>query len=148
MSDTQVSSLDHTVQQTNIWLKRLVEEHHLVDRPHAYTALRAVLHALRDRLTPDQAVHLGAQLPMLIRGVYYEGWRIAGKPETDRRLDDFAAKIAEELPPGDRLDAVMVAKAVFALLWRELDPGENAKVVNSLPKPLRELWPDAARHAA
>jgi uncharacterized protein (DUF2267 family) len=70
MSDTQVPALDHTVQQTNVWLKKLTEEHHLGDRHHAYNALRAVLHVLRDRLTPEQAVHLGAQLPILVRGIY------------------------------------------------------------------------------
>jgi uncharacterized protein (DUF2267 family) len=66
MSDTQVPALDHTVQQTNVWLKKLIEDHHLGDKHHAYNALRAVLHALRDRLTPEQAVHLGAQLPILV----------------------------------------------------------------------------------
>jgi uncharacterized protein (DUF2267 family) len=68
----------HTVQETNVWLKKLTEDHHLGH--HAYIALRAVLHVLRDRLTPEQAVHLGAQLPILVRGIYYEGWRLAAKP--------------------------------------------------------------------
>lgn len=146
MSDTQVSALDHTIQLTNAWLKRLSEEHRLGDRPHAYAALRAVLHALRDRLTPEQAVHLGAQLPLLVRGLYYESWRIAGKPSTERHLDDFLTKIAAELPPSfPATDVETVAKAVFALLWRELDPGECAKVVDNLPIPLRVLWPDAAQ---
>ena len=47
------------------------------DRRSAYRALRSVLHVLRDRLTPEQAVHLGAQLPLLVRGIFYDGWRIA-----------------------------------------------------------------------
>ena len=29
-------------------------------------------------------MHLGAQLPMLLRGLYYEGWHMAGKPTKDR----------------------------------------------------------------
>jgi uncharacterized protein (DUF2267 family) len=66
------------LQQTNVWLKKMMAEHHLETRHDAYSALRAVRHAMRDRLTPEQAVHFGAQLPILVRGVYYEGWRIAG----------------------------------------------------------------------
>jgi uncharacterized protein (DUF2267 family) len=67
MSDTQVPALDHTVHQTNVWLKKLTEDHHLGDRHHAYNALRAVLHVLRDRLTPEQAVHLGTRLLLMRR---------------------------------------------------------------------------------
>jgi uncharacterized protein (DUF2267 family) len=84
MSESGVAALDHTIQETNIWLKELAERLHLQDRHHAYAALRAVLHALRDRLTPETAVHLGAQLPMLVRGLYYEGWHMGGKPTGDR----------------------------------------------------------------
>lgn len=148
MSETHVSTLDHTVQQTNAWLKALAGEHRLGDRPHAYAALRAVLHALRDRLTPEQAVHLGAQLPALVRGIYYAGWRPAGKPDVERRLDAFEAHVARELPPGFPVDAGAAARAVFAVLWREIDLDEIAKVVSELPKPLRVLWPEEAQSLA
>ncbi|WP_246621516.1 DUF2267 domain-containing protein [Rhizobium laguerreae] len=82
MSDTQVAALDHTIQQTNLWLKKLVEEHHFADRHHAYNALRAVLQALCDQLTNEQAAHLSAQLPILIRGIYFEGWHL-GNAKSD-----------------------------------------------------------------
>ena len=61
-------SFDHTVQEGNIWLKAVAERLHLEERGHAYSALTAVLHALRDRLTPENAVHRGAQMPIVIRG--------------------------------------------------------------------------------
>jgi uncharacterized protein (DUF2267 family) len=145
MSDTQIPALDHTVQQTNVWLKKLTEEHHLGDRHHAYNALRAVLHVLRDRLTPEQAVHLGAQLPILVRGIYYEGWRLAAKPTDERQANEFAALVAAQLPQQFPQDALSVTKAVFDLLWKELDPGETAKIIDTLPLPLRGLWPAVAR---
>jgi uncharacterized protein (DUF2267 family) len=148
MSDTQVSALDHTVQETNVWLKELAEEHDLGDRPHAYSALRAVLHALRDRLEPEQAVHLGAQLPLLVRGLYYAGWRPAGTPDVTRRVDDFEARIAQELPQGFRVDPEATARSVFQLMWRRLDFNESAKVIASLPLPLRTLWPQEAQNLA
>jgi Uncharacterized conserved protein (DUF2267) len=83
MNDTQVSTLDHTIQQTNVWLKTLAESLHLDERHYAYSALCSVLHVLRDRLTPQQAVHLGAQLPILVRGIYDEGWRLSGRQQTN-----------------------------------------------------------------
>jgi uncharacterized protein (DUF2267 family) len=99
MADTQVAALDHTIQQTNIWLKTLAEQLHIEDRHDAYRGLRSVLHVLRDRLTPEQAVHLGAQLPLLVRGIFYDGWRIAGKPSDERQPVEFATLVAADLPP-------------------------------------------------
>ncbi len=145
MSDTQVPALDHTVHQTNVWLKKLTEDHHLGDRHHGYKAIRAVLHVLRDRLTPEQAVHLGAQLPMLVRGICYEGWRLAAKLTDERQANEFAALVAAQLPPQFPQDALSVTKGVFDLLLKELDSGETAKIIDTLPFPLRGLWPAGAR---
>jgi uncharacterized protein (DUF2267 family) len=65
---------DRTLYKTHTWLKEIMEVLGTEDRHRAYMALRAVLHALRDRLTVEEVAQLGAQLPMLIRGLYYEGW--------------------------------------------------------------------------
>ncbi|MEP9386748.1 DUF2267 domain-containing protein [Mesorhizobium sp. KR9-304] len=145
MSDTQLPVLDHTIQQTNLWLKKLMVGHHFQTRHDAYSALRAVLHALRDRLTPDQAVHFGAQLPILVRGIYYEGWHLAGKPTDDRQVNEFIQRVAAEFPPQFPRDALAVTQAVFDLLFQEIDPGETAKIIDTLPVPLRILWPSAAQ---
>lgn len=141
MSDTTPAVVDHAVQDMNLWLKWLVERHHLRDRSEAYAALRATLHALRDRLTPEVAVHLGAQLPTLVRGTYFEGWRLAGKPTGEHTVDEFCGRVAAELPPGYPRDAPSLARAVFDLLAHKLDPGETAKVADHMPLPLRGLWP-------
>lgn len=145
MNETQLPVLDHTVQLTNVWLKKLAEDHHLGERHHAYSALRAVLHALRDRMTAQQAVHFGAQLPLLIRGIYYEGWKLTEKAGADRHLEAFLAHVAGELPPMFPRDVRGATEAVFDLLWQELDPGEIAKIIDGLPVPLRNLWPQAAQ---
>lgn len=138
-------SFDHTVQEANIWLKAIAEQLHFEERRHAYSALRATLHALRDRLPPESAVHLGAQLPMVIRGLYYEGWRIAGKPTDEHTVDEFCAHIERELPPNFPMDARTVSRGVFKALFDQIDPGESAKLIDQLPIPLRILWPQAAQ---
>ncbi len=140
MSTSGIAVFDHTVQETNAWLKAVAEELQL-DRHNAYLALRAVLHALRDRLPPEVAVHLGAQLPMLIRGFYYEGWHMAGKPTKDRHVEEFAEHVLKELPPQFPLDALSVSRGVFEALWEKLDPGEFAKLMDHLPVSLRTLGP-------
>jgi uncharacterized protein (DUF2267 family) len=89
MSATGVTSLDHTVLETNVWLRDVQEEIHLETRQEAYNALRAVLHTLRDRLPPEVAIKLGAQLPLLLRRLYYEGWHAAGTPTKERHIEDF-----------------------------------------------------------
>ncbi len=144
MSETHVSALDHTIHQTNVWLKKLVDEQHFRDRQEGYAALRAVMHALRDRLRPEQASHLGAQLPTLVRGIYYEGWHLAGTPTKERTADDFAAHIAQELPPAFPRDPLTTARSVFAVLAEEIDPGEVAKVGDALPEAIRRHWPTGA----
>jgi len=85
MSITGLEVFDSTMHQTNAWLKSLMGKIGTGDRHRAYVALRVTLHALRDRLPPEVAVHLAAQLPMLVRGFYYEDWRMAGTPTREIR---------------------------------------------------------------
>ena len=117
MSESHVAVLDHTVQETNIWLKAIAGQFYSDDRHHAYNALRAVLHALRDRLPPEVAVHLGAQLPTLVRGIYYEGWHMAGKPTKERNAREFADHVLKALPPQFPMDPLTVTRGVFEILW-------------------------------
>jgi uncharacterized protein (DUF2267 family) len=139
MSATGVTALDHTVQETNVWLKAVEEELQLENRQQAYNALRAVLHALRDRMPPEVAIKLGAQLPILLRGIYYENWHAAGTPTKERHAGEFADHVGSELPQQFPVDPLTVTRGVFEILWEKLDPGEFAKVMQHLPAPLRDL---------
>jgi uncharacterized protein (DUF2267 family) len=76
MSDQGVETIESTTQKTHEWIARIAEALHKEKRD-ASKALRSVLQTVRDRLPSDLAVHFGAQLPMLIRGLYYEGWEPA-----------------------------------------------------------------------
>jgi uncharacterized protein (DUF2267 family) len=139
MSAIGVTTLDHTVQETNVWLKRIEEELRLDNRQQAYNALRAVLHTLRDRVPPEVAVKLGAQLPLLVRGIYYEGWHPATTPTRERHIEDFAQHVLSQLPREFPIEAATVTRGVFEVLWETLDPGEFEKVMNHLPVALRAM---------
>ncbi len=71
---TLPTTLRHAIQQVQVWHKELRDNGDLADEAAAYSVLRAVLHQLRDRLTPEEAVDLAAQLPLIVRGIYFEGW--------------------------------------------------------------------------
>ncbi|CCF20807.1 conserved protein of unknown function [Pseudorhizobium banfieldiae] len=138
-------TFDHTVHDANRWLKAIAQELHIEERNHAYSALRATLHALRDRLPAEAAVHFSAQLPMVIRGLFFEGWRISGKPTSEHTIDAFCGHIAKELPASFPMDAATAARGVFKVIFNEIDPGEVAKVIDQVPVSLRSLWPAMAR---
>jgi uncharacterized protein (DUF2267 family) len=146
MSYTGLTEFDNAVQKTNVWLKDLMERMVWRDRHRAYSALRVVLHALRDHLTVDEAVALGAQLPMLVRGFYYEGWKPADKPLKQRKQEAFVSQIAEGLRDPD-IDADLVARAVFQVLTDHLTIGEVEGIKHCLPKEIRELWSETRQTA-
>ena len=139
MSTTRVTVLDHTIEETNVWLKRVQDELVLDNRQQADNALRAVLHTLRDRIPPEVAVKLGAQLPLLVRGIYYEGWHPATTPTSERHVEDFAEHVALQLPREFPIEAATAARGVFEVLWEKLDPDEFEKVMNHLPVSLRTM---------
>jgi len=142
MTQTGLPTFDNTVQTTNIWLNDLMLELGKDDRHLAYAAMRSVLHALRDRLTVEHASALGAQLPMLVRGFYYEGYKPHGKPTRERRKDQFLAKIRREMRRGPTLnagDSELMARAVLHTVKRHLGDGTMERLAKTLPKDLREL---------
>ena len=142
MSNAVFEVFDASLQKTQVWLNDLMTELGWENGPHnACLALRTALHALRDRLTADGAVHLGAQLPILIRGVYYEGWKLSGKPVKERHKSEFLDHIAAVFRDDETVDPEKVMRSVFKVLARHISKGEIENVKNSLPRSLRELWP-------
>jgi uncharacterized protein (DUF2267 family) len=146
MSASGLDVFDTTVQKTNQWLNELIQECGFEDRRVAYRALRATLHALRNRLTVDEVAQFAAQLPMLIRGFYYEGWDPSIKPLKERHLEHFLGWIEQELRGNEALDPELVARAVFSVIDRRITEGEIEDVRHMLPAKIRELWP-VAEHA-
>jgi uncharacterized protein (DUF2267 family) len=139
---TGLDSLDTTLHKTNEWLGDVMDAIGTSDRRKAYGVLRGVLHALRDRLPVPSVAGLGAQLPVLVRGIYYDGWRpqVDGKPSHVRSLDEFLALVEDGFPDKLQIDPESAARAVFTVMERHLDPNETQKIIHLLPRPLQQLW--------
>ncbi|MBI2432933.1 MAG: DUF2267 domain-containing protein [Candidatus Hydrogenedentes bacterium] len=141
MTATALEPFSTTVQKSDEWLHCLMEELHSKDTHKAYRVLRATLHALRDRLTPQESAHLAAQLPMLIRGLYYEGYNPDRTPIKERSLPEFLEHISEELMMPTDPSPEVAARLVFRLLHESVSEGEVEDVKDMLPKAVRSLWP-------
>lgn len=144
MSMTGLDVFDKTIHITNEWLNDLMYEMNWTEKHKAYSAIRVCLHALRDRLTVDEATHLGAQLPLLIRGVYYEGWNPSAAPEKIRDKEEFLYRIRESAKGTDLQveDAETTTRAVFKLLFHRISEGEIQDIKQMIPDALREFWPE------
>lgn len=140
MTTTGIHGFEKTIQLNNEWIKDVMDEMHTDNRNEAYLALSSTLHALRDRLVVDEAVDLGAQLPMLIRGAYYEGYRPSGKPVRARNKDEFLALMKKELARTPGIDPEKAARCVFSVLEKRLSKGEIRDVKRMMPEGVREIW--------
>jgi uncharacterized protein (DUF2267 family) len=138
---TSLELFDATLQKTDEWLNHLKRLLPTDDRHVAYLALRATLHALRDRITIEEVAQLGAQMPMLVRGFYYEGWDPSGKPLKIRHRQEFLDRVTSELAYVNDRDPEEIVRAVFTLLVQRVSYGEIEDVKHVLPEDIRDLWP-------
>jgi len=141
MSTTTVTAFENTLQTTNEWIHELNSAVGRDDPQQAYRILRAVLIALRDRLTVEEATDLGAQLPMLVRGIYYESWNPTKNPTRERNRQVFLNHVSENLADQIDGDPEEVVRAVFQLLANRITGGLVQHVKSNLPDDLQGLWP-------
>jgi len=131
--------IDHSVETTHIWLNELAAGLGSEDPQYAYRVLRAVLHALRDRLTVNEAAQLAAQLPELIRGIYYEGWDPSRTPARYHDSKPFLDRIASEALLAGDSEASYAAEAVMDVVRRHISTGEFEQVLHMLPPQVRAV---------
>lgn len=139
---TGLDEWDRTIHKANSWLKDLMTELEWDNRHKAFVGLRAVLHALRDRLRVDEAVHLGAELPVILRGVYYDGWDPSKTPFKARKREEFLQRVAENLPSLTDIVPEEITRAVFSLLAGRVSEGEIRDIRLVMPRDMEPLWPE------
>lgn len=141
-----VRQLSHATQQVQEWLNDLASRPPFENAEQAYSHLRAVIHAVRDRLTAEEVAHFGSQLPMIVRGFYFEGWRPAQAPNDFDTVDEFFQHVNASLDGGQaaaKVDVPAGTETVLAFLADHVDPGELRHVTDQLPPAIAELFPDA-----
>ncbi|TPL12886.1 DUF2267 domain-containing protein [Mesorhizobium sp. B2-4-11] len=139
MTHGSATGFTHAAEQAQQWVNELAQDLGLSEQ-HAHRLLKSVLHTLRDWLTPEEMADLSAQLPTLIRGIYFEGW----KPDTqmwERKRRDFVICVRNSFGYEPDIDIDQAIKAVFTVLDRHISHGEIVQVRNSMKKSLRQLWP-------
>lgn len=140
MSALGLKIIDEAVQVMNTWVNELDSRVGWADKSRAYRLLRAVLHEVRDHLSADEAAQLGAQLPTLIRGIYYEGWKPSKTPVKERSREGFIARVQKSFQPDPMGDAEAAIRSVFWLLDRHVSEGEMNDVRSTFKLEIRELF--------
>jgi uncharacterized protein (DUF2267 family) len=130
-----------------VWIKDLDKALHWNNKARSYRLLRSVLHALRDWLQVNESANLAAQLPTLVRGIYYDQWRPAATPVKERSKTNFLARVERDFYNDPLPDAAFAVSAVFRLLSEKVTGGEISDVRQALPADLRALWPGSAKAA-
>jgi uncharacterized protein (DUF2267 family) len=138
---TGVQTLNTAVETTEEWISALMVRLGWRHKERAFLALLAALHALRDALPRDEAGYLGVQLPVLLRGLYFEGWHPASHIPRAKTHSAFLERIQEGVHRDPGIDAEQVAHAVFSLLAERLPSGEIEDAKAATPEALRMFWP-------
>src|SRR4051794_30001271 len=131
MPTTHADAIERSVQKGRQWLHEAAAELGTDERT-AWRVLSAYLQTLRDRLTIDEAAQLAAQLPHLLRGVFYEGFDPGHHPEKIRDRDVFLARLAERAQLADIEAAAAAAAAVTRVLRGHISAGELDDVLAQL----------------
>jgi uncharacterized protein (DUF2267 family) len=134
-----ISPFDHALQKADAWIRDMMRELGSEDPRRAYHALAAGLQTLRDRLSVDEAAQLSAQLPLLVRGLFFESWHPASTPVHVRRPEDIVALFERKAGDGHGLDPERALAATFEVLRRHVSSGELDSLAHVLPRTLADL---------
>lgn len=138
-----VKAIQKTLQTSSRYIKLMMDSGEFKDTNDAFVTLRAALKALRDRVEPGEAVHLGSQLPALLRGFYFEGWDFTGKQKKSRNVTDFLNEVKIYLNGHDGIDINKCVPVTMKVILDMIDQGEAVQILHNIPKEIRELYPDA-----
>jgi uncharacterized protein (DUF2267 family) len=132
--------IDHTVQLTHEWINELTERLGWTSKRSALRLMRAVLHEVRDRLLAEEMAQFSAQLPLLVRGMFFEGWTAKRVPRKDRSIEAFVDEVEERMRGDTDYRGAEDIPCVFDLLNNRISRGEVEDIRAALPEALRKFW--------
>jgi uncharacterized protein (DUF2267 family) len=134
-----VDAVERSVHKTNEWLNELAAELHTEDEEYAWRVLRADLQVIRDLVNNDEAAQLAAQLPMLLRGAFYDGFDPGHAPLRVRNAEEFAELLGDRAQVRNAGEALRAAQAANHVLERHVSPGEMDDVLSQIPRGVRKV---------
>ncbi len=123
----------------------IIAEDLKVPKEKAGRIIRAVFHALRNRISHEESFQLLAQLPMALKGAYVDGWKFEKDYLRITHLTDFLDEIRKEdgelagFDFGNDGTAKLAVIAVFKALSYFISEGELDDIFAALPKEIREF---------
>jgi uncharacterized protein (DUF2267 family) len=138
MSTQGLEVIEASTQKTHEWIASIAEAAYMEKRD-AYKALRAVLQTMRDRLPMNDAVHFAAQLPMFLRGLFFEGWQPSNVPSAMSR-EEFLQTVSEKIVTDHVVDPLRITQIVFSVIMSHVGVGEMEKIKHCFPKDMQTLW--------
>lgn len=122
------------------------------NKAQAERIMTSVLHTVREVLSPEESLHFISQLPMLMKGIYVNGWHLETKNRI-RSMTEFTECLKLQSPRtaaqdfGNEEKAEANTRAVLRVVRRHVATGEIKDIVSQFPPDLADLWLDEAEAA-
>lgn len=141
-SNNHVSVLSHSLQKSEAWISEMKTELSWLSNDNRYHVLRAVFHALRDQLSVNEAAHFSAQLPLVLRGTFYEGWNPPQKQPKALSKQEFLMAMRDHLQHADLLkfDLEKGAAVALGVIMSHVSYGEMNDIVKSSSESLKSFF--------
>lgn len=141
MSSRSIHVFDRTTHEAHEWVNDLNGRLGWSSERDALRLMRVVLCKLRDHLPANEMAQLSAQLPIMLRGMFFEGWQPKNTPVHERHAATFIAAVDAQVGEVADYRGVADIRAVLELINARISRGEVEDVRANLPTELQELWP-------
>jgi uncharacterized protein (DUF2267 family) len=141
MSPKNIQVFERTAHETHEWINELTDRLEWSSERDVLRMLRTVLAAIRDHLPVNEMAQFSAQLPIMLRGMFFEGWQPKNTPVSERHVLQLVDRVTAQVGDVAEYRGVDDIACVFKLLNNRISAGEINDVRANLPQALRDMWP-------